>query len=143
MNATIPDVLIFLVAQIRALGYDVYTGLAPQGAKYPFVTLNIVATTPEYSLGGNSGIRIDTHVMSVAIFDKNRNAPNTILSWDQGIGQLIEGLFNQEQNQTTIMGFDRGRTIGPLWLEHENNWMLTSEWQIRAYANGQLPAEAS
>lgn len=143
MNATIPDVLTFVVAQIQALGYPVYTGLAPQGAKLPYVTLNVIATNPNYSLNGNAGIRIDEHTISLAIFDNHANAPSTLLSWDQGIGQLIEGIFNQTQNATTIMSFDRGHTIGPVWEGHDNDWMLTSQWRIRSYADGSQPPEGS
>ena len=141
MNSTATDLLTWLVTKIRALGYDVYQGVAPAGAAYPFVTVNFVTSVPSYSLGGDSGIRIDEWAIAISIFCRDRDAANLCIQYDQKIGAAIEGQFNQVQAQTTIMNWDRGETIGPTWVEHENNWMLVANWHPRAYADGTLAAE--
>ena len=142
MNATAIDTLEWVVSRIKAAQISVYAGVAPQGAKYPFVTVELVGSLPEYSLGGNSGIRIDSWIIRVACYDNSRLAADHVLEFDQMVGLMLENQFNITQNQTTIMNADRGITNGPTWLDHENYWMLSVQWHVRAIANGTLPVES-
>ena len=142
MNATATDVLQWVVSRIQIAKIPVYEGVAPQSAKYPFVTVELVGSIPNYSLGGNSGIRIDEWMVHIACYDNSRLASDHILEFDQMVGLMLEDQFNSVQNQTLITNADRGITSGPTWLAHENYWMLSTQWHIRAIADGTLPVES-
>ena len=142
MNSTATDVLELIVGTITPTQIPVYEGIAPQGAKYPYVVAELVGAIPAYSLGGDSGIRIDSWVVRITFYDNHRAASDQVRELDQMIGQLLEPQFNVVKNQTVIMNADRGTTIGPAWLSHENYWMLSTQWHIRATANGTFPPES-
>jgi hypothetical protein len=142
MNATITDTVQWVVSRIKAAGITVYEGVAPQTAKYPFVVVNPVGSLSQYSLGGDSGIRIDEWIIDITCYDNSRLASDHVLEFDQMIGLMLENQFNVVQKQSVIMNADRGITVGPKWLDHENYWMLSIQWHIRVTANGTLPVES-
>jgi hypothetical protein len=136
MRSTTDDLLTWIVARLRSGGITVYATLAPQGAAYPFAVVELVNNSSGYTLGGESGNRVDTWSVQISSFDNHRLASSSIVDYDDLIGQLLENQFRVVQGSTTIINCDRVNVIGPMWLDHENYYSIVSKWSIRTHITG-------
>lgn len=136
MRATTDDLLTWIVARLRSGGITVYATVAPQSASYPFAIVELVNNSSSYTLGGESGNRVDTWSVQISSFDNHRLASTSVVDYDDLIGQLLENQFQVVQGNTTIINCDRVNVIGPSWLDHENYYALVSKWSIRTQITG-------
>lgn len=136
MRTTAEDLMVWMVARLRNAGVKVYETVAPQGTAYPYAIIELIGSKSDYTMNGESGTRIDVWSVQISSYDNRRLAANSVIDYDNLIGQLLENQFNKTQGNSVIVNADRTNTIGPLWLDHENIFSFVSKWNIRVTTVG-------
>lgn len=129
-STTIGDLSIFMQANLSGTGINSYLGSARQGATYPLITHNILASTSSYTIKreDNTWGRIDNITTQVAIY--GTSVADTINTLGL-VEAALEGKINIGINDTTLMCLDKKNMVGPRWTGKEGYYQLITEWESK------------
>jgi hypothetical protein len=130
MSTTIGDLSIFMQANLSGTGINSYLGSARQGATYPLITHNILASTSSYTIKreDNTCGRIDNITTQVAIY--GTSVADTINTLGL-VEEALEGKINIGINDSTLMCLDKKNMVGPRWTGKEGYYQLITEWETK------------